>query len=213
MRQWIESALVQWQSPDRCQAIAWTNARIFTIGPLEKNFSEILIEIDIFSFKKMHLKMSSGKWRPFCIGLNAVTISTPKCQYKWCAMNTTSGSINTLAPDVLLFLQMQEQTTTLWKLTFVRLLRRLKKKNCENVLILITTSTTVYRKMIYHHLPNRNYKKTNFNQTSYIHQIPLRLFNCTFICRETACLSQICMWTCFLRTSIKFWSSQIVYIT
>ena len=24
-----------------------------------------------FLFKKMHLKMSSGKWRPFCLGLNA----------------------------------------------------------------------------------------------------------------------------------------------
>ena len=26
----------------------------------------------IFSFKKMHLKMSPGKWRPFCIGLNVL---------------------------------------------------------------------------------------------------------------------------------------------
>ena len=31
------------------------------------NISEILIEIHMISFKKMHLKMSSGKWRPFCI--------------------------------------------------------------------------------------------------------------------------------------------------
>ena len=35
-----------------------------------KKFSQILIEIHTFSFKKMHLKMSSGKWRPFCLGLN-----------------------------------------------------------------------------------------------------------------------------------------------
>ena len=40
---------------------------------LGTNLSEMLIEIHTFSFKKMHLKMSSGKWRPFCIGLNVLT--------------------------------------------------------------------------------------------------------------------------------------------
>ena len=40
------------------------------IGTLGTNFSEILIEIHIFSFKKMHLKTSSAKWWPFCLGLN-----------------------------------------------------------------------------------------------------------------------------------------------
>ena len=30
------------------------------------NVSEILIEIYTFSFKKMPLKLSSGKWWPFC---------------------------------------------------------------------------------------------------------------------------------------------------
>ena len=51
-------------SPGRRQAIIWTNDGILLIGPLGTNFSEILIEIDTFSFKKMHLKMSSRKWRP-----------------------------------------------------------------------------------------------------------------------------------------------------
>ena len=37
------------------------------------NFSEILIKIHAFSFKKMHLEMSSGKWRPFCLGFNVLT--------------------------------------------------------------------------------------------------------------------------------------------
>ena len=36
---------------------------------------KILIEILTFSFQKMHLKMSSGKWRPFCLGLNVLIIS------------------------------------------------------------------------------------------------------------------------------------------
>ena len=52
-------------APGRRQAIILTNAGILLIWPLGTNFSEILIEINTFSFKKMHLKMSSGKWRPF----------------------------------------------------------------------------------------------------------------------------------------------------
>ena len=52
-------------SPGRRQAIIWTNAGILLTGPLGTNFSEILIKIHTFSLKKMHLKMSSGKWQPF----------------------------------------------------------------------------------------------------------------------------------------------------
>ena len=62
-------------SPGRRQAIIWTNAGILLIGPLGTNSSEILIEIQTFWFKKMHWKMSSGKWRPFCLGLNVLTWS------------------------------------------------------------------------------------------------------------------------------------------
>ena len=57
-------------SPGRRQAIIWTNAGILLIGPWGTNFSEILIGIQTFSFKKMNLKMSSAKWRLFSIGLN-----------------------------------------------------------------------------------------------------------------------------------------------
>ena len=56
-------------SPDRRQAIIWTNAGILSIGPLATNVRELLIKIHTFSFKKINLKMSSGKWRPFCLGL------------------------------------------------------------------------------------------------------------------------------------------------
>ena len=59
-------------SPDRRQAIILTNAGILLIGPLGTNFSEILIEILTFSFKKMRLKGSSAKRRPFCLGLNVL---------------------------------------------------------------------------------------------------------------------------------------------
>ena len=57
-------------SPGRRQANIWTNARILLIGPLGTNFSEIFIGIHTFSFRKMDLKMSSAKCRPFCPGLN-----------------------------------------------------------------------------------------------------------------------------------------------
>ena len=60
-------------SPGRCQAIIWTNAGILLIGPWGTNFTEILIGINTFSFKKIHSKMSSAKWRPFCLGLNVLT--------------------------------------------------------------------------------------------------------------------------------------------
>ena len=62
-------------SPSRRQAIIWTNAGMLLIRPSGTNFSEILIEIDVFSFKKMHLKLSSAKWRPFCLGLNVLKLS------------------------------------------------------------------------------------------------------------------------------------------
>ena len=51
----------------------WTNTGILLIGPLGTNFSEIFIEIHTFSFKKMHLKMSSATWRQFFLGLNVLT--------------------------------------------------------------------------------------------------------------------------------------------
>ena len=55
-------------------AIIWPNAGILFIGHLRTNFSEILIKIHTFSFKEMFLKMSSAKWRPFCLGLNVFNL-------------------------------------------------------------------------------------------------------------------------------------------
>ena len=64
-------------SPGRRQAIIRTNAGILLIRPLGTNFSEFLVEILIFSFKKMRLKVSSAKRRPFCLGLNELNHLTP----------------------------------------------------------------------------------------------------------------------------------------
>ena len=57
-------------SPGRHQAIIWTNAGIVLIRTPGTNFSEILGKTHSFSFKKMHLKMSSAKGRLFSLGLN-----------------------------------------------------------------------------------------------------------------------------------------------
>ena len=76
-------------SPGRRQASLWTNAWILSIGPLGTNFGEILTEIRIFLFRKMHLKMSSAKWWLFCLGLNVLNstwlfnISTGQGFHTW----------------------------------------------------------------------------------------------------------------------------------
>ena len=56
------------------QALIQTNTGILLIEHLRTNFSEILIEIHTFSFKNKQFKMSSAKWRPFCLGLIALTL-------------------------------------------------------------------------------------------------------------------------------------------
>ena len=70
-------------SPDRRQAIIWTNAGLLLIGPLGTNFSEILIEILKFSFKKTRLNVSSAKRRRFCPGLNVLSTDVSTCFLYW----------------------------------------------------------------------------------------------------------------------------------
>ena len=66
----------------RHQAIIWTNAGVLLIGPLGTNFSEILIETHIFSFKKINFKMSSGKWWPCCLCLNVLYSISQRSNWK-----------------------------------------------------------------------------------------------------------------------------------
>ena len=61
-------------SPGGRQAIIWTNDGMLLIWPLGTNFSEISIEVHIFSFKKMQLKISSAKCRRFRLRLNALSL-------------------------------------------------------------------------------------------------------------------------------------------
>ena len=71
-------------SPERRQAIIWTNAGILLIGPLGTNFSEILIEIQTFSLKKISLKMSSAKCCSFRLALNVLSHYMNVC---WLTIN------------------------------------------------------------------------------------------------------------------------------
>ena len=59
-------------SSDQRQPIIWTIARILLIEPLETKFSENILKIQTFSFKKKHLKMLSPTLRSFCLGLNVL---------------------------------------------------------------------------------------------------------------------------------------------
>ena len=62
MRQWTRSPLVQIM----CHyAIICTNADVL-IRQMETNINEIWIKVQCFSLMKIHLKMSSAKWRHLC---------------------------------------------------------------------------------------------------------------------------------------------------
>ena len=64
--------------PARCQAIIWNNAGILLIGPLGTSFSEIQIEIEnLFIHENAFLRLSSGKWWPFCPGGDELTLHVP----------------------------------------------------------------------------------------------------------------------------------------
>ena len=81
--------------PGWCQDIIWTNAGLLSIRSLGTNFSEILSEILSFSFKKIHLNVSSTKWQQFCFGLNVLTHWDPVTPWLWALeilVNTGSGN-------------------------------------------------------------------------------------------------------------------------
>ena len=101
-------------SPGRRQAIIWINAGILLIGPLGTNLSEIYIKILKFSVKKMHLKMSSAKWPPFCLGLNVLRFKTLGKYITWFCF-VCSGWI--LDISTILFRVKSTTPTVTWNAT------------------------------------------------------------------------------------------------
>ena len=109
-------------SPCRRRASIWTNAGMILIGPLGTNFSEILIEILTFSFKKMCLmKASSATPRPFCLGLN-VLITHPCHPFN--ISNGMNESLNPIKRDAIAYpcpdfsqtVGARNKTSTVWLL-------------------------------------------------------------------------------------------------
>ena len=66
---WFRLWLVAWSAPSHHLNQRWTIINWTLRNKLQRN----LIEILTFSFKKMGLKVLSGKWRPFRLGLNYLT--------------------------------------------------------------------------------------------------------------------------------------------
>ena len=90
-------------SPDLYQVIIWTSGGRLLIGI---NSSEIWIEIHTLSLKKMDLKMSFGKRRPFFLGLSVlVQLVVFMCMFGFLSSYACRGAIltpndflNTLRP-------------------------------------------------------------------------------------------------------------------
>ena len=137
-------------SPGRRQAIIWTNAGILLIGPLGTNFSEILMGIQTFSFKKMHLNVSSAKWRPFRLGLNVLT----PCHQQYIPWNMY---IVLLCFLLLCFLLLCFVLLWLWPMNgiYLKMVATLSRPQCVNSLWSNTITAPVQR-------PWKIWLKSNF---------------------------------------------------
>ena len=72
------------------------------IGPLGTNFSEIAIKIHTaFSLKKMHLKTSPAKRRPFCLGLNVLRPWNRLAKQSWKAYSENNIALMFVQKNVL----------------------------------------------------------------------------------------------------------------
>ena len=104
-------------SPGQRQAIIGTKAGILLKRPSGTNFSDFLVEILIFSFKKMRLKVSSAKRRPFCLGLNELNTTLTCWSHKSiCKGNENSAHILTTCPKAIMITP--TQMGKLWNMLF-----------------------------------------------------------------------------------------------
>ena len=122
--------------PGRHQAIIWNNDGIFLTGPLGTNFSEILVENYISSFKKMHLKMPSGNWHTFGLGLNVLT-HWGRVTHIWVSRLTITGSVNGLLPG--------RRQAIIWTNAGILLIGPIGTNFSENLIEILTFSFTKMR--------------------------------------------------------------------
>ena len=69
----LNLSLSLWPAPSHYLNLCWNIVN----QTIRKKLQWNLNEIHTFSLKKIHCKMSSGKWRPFCLGLNVLINSSP----------------------------------------------------------------------------------------------------------------------------------------
>ena len=112
-------------SPHWRQVLIWTNAGILIIRTLRIHFREIFIKIHTFSLTKMHLKMSSVKWRPFCLVLNVLTYCgiVIKCIYalnSQCNSHKSRNLVGMFAIDMYRKMNISYyfKTAILWKIHY-----------------------------------------------------------------------------------------------
>ena len=86
--------------PSQHQAIIWTNVH----WTLRNKLQSKSIEMYTFSFRKMHLKMSPGKWRSIWFGLNVLTQHpcwVPDPPMKWVGTQFTNLRLQDLPAKYL----------------------------------------------------------------------------------------------------------------
>ena len=130
-------------SPVRRQNIIWTNAGILLTGPWGTNFSELLIGIQTLSFKKLHLNMSSAKWRLFCLGHNILR-RMPNCGAH-ISFSELKGQIQE-KPNINKYCGMLQYNTNS-KLSHKNFLKMFLWENCVNELIRLSLDlfSTMFR--------------------------------------------------------------------
>ena len=72
--------------------VAWSVPGHF----LNQCWNENSIEILIFSFTKMCLKVSSAKWRPFCLGLNVLKMQLNYPGWHWFIRKGNNPCLNAM---------------------------------------------------------------------------------------------------------------------
>ena len=95
------------------------HAGMLLIGPFVTNASEILVGIHTFSFKKMQLQMSSGKWRKFCISLSVLNSEAASKYIQQCGAYTWAGlkiatDVNDIDMSYFRCIYMLRQTRLTW---------------------------------------------------------------------------------------------------
>ena len=130
-------------SPVRRQNIIWTNSGILLTGPWGTNFSELLIGIQTLSFKKLHLNMSSAKWRLFCLGHNILR-RMPNCGAH-ISFSELKGQIQE-KPNINKYCGMLQYNTNS-KLSHKNFLKMFLWENCVNELIRLSLDlfSTMFR--------------------------------------------------------------------